>query len=124
MITTINQFKNESYILEKIVDTKILTSKCIDISKLEQYATALLIICGGEYGNTYYNPSKDAIFICLGNANPFDEEYLEDFIKQYISISYKTENDISIEIDMECGPNSNEDGWLIWNGKKWNTLNY
>lgn len=116
----LDRSKNNESIVNEALEVK---SSIIDVKKLEQYATALLIICGGEYGNTYFNPETNSIFICLGDANPFSMEDLESFLTDYISKDYKTRNEIKVEIDMECGPNS-EDGWLEWNGKKWNELKY
>ena len=112
--------KNESFINEAIE----VKSKIIDVKKLEQYATALLVICGGEYGDTYFNPEINSIFVCLGDANPFDIDYLEDFLKEYISKDYKTRDEIKVEVDMECGPNNETPGWLEWDGKKWKEINY
>lgn len=111
--------KNESVVNEAIE----VKSSIIDVKKLEQYATALLIICGGEYGDIYFNPEKNSIFICLGDANPFSIEDLESFLTDYISKDYKTRDEIKVEADMECGPNSDEEGWLEWDGKKWKKLN-
>jgi hypothetical protein len=112
MITTINEFKNNK-----------LKSNIIDIKKLEEYAKALEIICNNEYGYIYFNPNNNSIFVCLGDANPFDIEYLSGFILNAISKTYKTEDQINIEIDMECGPNNNEEGWLLFKNNKWQKIN-
>jgi len=121
MITNINEFKNNQLTINETIEVK---SKIIDVKKLEQYATALLVICGGEYGDTYFNPEINSVFICLGDANPFNIEFLENFIKEYISKDYKTSDQIKVEVDMECGPNSETPGWLEWDGKKWKEINY
>jgi len=57
------------------------TSKCkIDIKKLTRFATGIELVCFGEYGNTYYHPTENSIFICLGDSNPFDENALKEFV--------------------------------------------
>jgi hypothetical protein len=113
MITKINELK-------QVLENKQLKSSNIDIKKLEEYATGILIVCAGEYGYTYYHEETDKVFIMLGDANPFDEEYLKQFMLDDIKKSYKVEDNIQIQIEYEAGPTG--DGWVKWNGKKWESV--
>ena len=82
----------------------------IDMEKLLKIAEAIEVICNGEYGNVYFNETENKVFVCLGDANPFDSEYLESFVQEAIAKNYKVEDEISVEVDMECSP-SNQEGW-------------
>ena len=86
-------------------------SSIINIEKLKKIAESIQVLCAGEYGDTYYHPEKQSIFICLGDSNPFDLEYLKQFILDGIS-SYKDQDKINIEIENECCPDG--EGWLIY----------
>lgn len=120
LYTNVNDFKNEL-----IKESKKLNSNHIDIKKLESIANSIAVICNNEYGDVFFNESLDSVFVCLGDANPFDED-LDEWLKDCISKDYKHRDSINIEVDMECGPNSNEEGWLKWdyNSQKWVKLNY
>jgi len=89
----------------------------IDVDKLIKYAEAISLICDGEYGDTYYHEEDNNIFICLGDSNPFDTEFLEWIMRDAIKTSYDvSDDDIDIEIENECGPSG--EGWKrIRNGK-------
>jgi len=89
----------------------------IDNDKLQRYATAIAIICNGEYGDVFYNPDQIKIFVCLGDANPFSED-LEYFMKDAVAIDYKQSDKISVEIENEVGC-PNEPGWFKWTGNEW-----
>jgi len=87
------------------------TSKCkIDIKKLTRFATGIELVCFGEYGNTYYHPTENAIFICLGDSNPFDEDALKQFVFESAK-KFEYQKDITIEIENESQPNQGE-GWM------------
>ena len=77
----------------------------IDMEKLTKYAKAIGILCNGEYGDVFYNKEENHIFVCLGDANPFDEEYLEEFIKEAVSKDWKSQDQIKVTIENECNPN-------------------
>jgi hypothetical protein len=79
-------------------------AKPIDEKKLIEYATGIEIVCNGEYGVTYYNEEENHIFICIGDSNPFDEEFLEMFIKEAIAKNWKDQDNIKIEIENEAMP--------------------
>lgn len=111
MITTINKFKS---INESI---NVTFEDIVDMKEFEKFADALLLMCNGEYGNTYYNPTELKIGIVLGDSNPFDDDSLEDWMKNTIIKNYKHLDKLDIEIDCEWIPG--HDGWLRWNGKKW-----
>ena len=130
MITSINEFKSN---IEELfgVSKRIITEdsedfkpvkfeKLVDMKRLEEFAQGLKMICMGEYGDTYYNAELKKIIINLGDANPFGSmEELEDWIKETIYDDYsKAVKQIDVEIDCEWGPNSAEEGWMHWNGKK------
>ena len=91
--------------VEEIFESK---NKPIDDKKLIEYATAIEVLCGGEYGITYYNEEENHIFICLGDSNPFDEEYLEMFMKEYVTKNWKDQDNIKIEIENEAMPCSQD----------------
>jgi len=78
-------------------------SSVINVEKLQSVAHSIETLCNGEYGQTYFNPDTNHIAICLGDANPFDEEYLEQFILDSIT-DYKNRDNISLEIDYEWVP--------------------
>jgi hypothetical protein len=86
----------------------------IDIQKLKEYSKAIGIICNGEYGNVYYNESENHIFVCLGDSNPFDEKYLEQFIKDAVAKKWDVQNKIKVTIENECSPKL-EEGWITIN---------
>lgn len=83
----------------------------INYSKLLEYAKAISVLCNGEYGIVYYNEKQNHVFVCLGDSNPFHED-LQEYMKDAISKDYNSSKDITITIENECGPNSNEEGWV------------
>lgn len=90
-----------------------VNNNIIDYDKLVQYANAIKVLCNGEYGITFYNEKENHVFICLGDSNPFDDRYLESYMKEAITKgSYKNQELIKITIENECYPNSNEEGWV------------
>lgn len=101
-------------------ESKELKSKHIDIKKLESIANSIAVICNNEYGDVFFNESIDSVFVCLGDANPFNDD-LEEWLKDCILKDYKHRDSINVEVDMECGPSSEEEGWLKWdyNSQKW-----
>ena len=104
---------------KKIITTLLResTNKCkIDIKKLTKFAMGIELVCFGEYGNTYYHPTKNQIFICLGDSNPFDEESLKMFVLESAK-SYNDQKDISVIIENESEPSKNE-GWMKFNKDK------
>ena len=46
----------------------------IDMKKLEAYAHAIGVCCNGEYGQVYFKPEENHVFVCLGDSTPFDYE--------------------------------------------------
>lgn len=82
-------------------------NKIIDLNKLKELAKSISFICNGEYGTLYLNEKENKIWVCLGDANPFDEEYLEMFIKEIVATSYKVSDDIEIIIENEATPSDN-----------------
>lgn len=95
-----------------------LKSDIINIKLLTQYATAIELLCNGEYGYTYFNPETNYIGICLGDSNPFGIKILEDWIKYSIS-DYNDVDKVIIEIDMEFG----SDAPYIFKHGKWHKNN-
>lgn len=95
---SLNEFKNSN-------------SSPIDYKKLKEYADAIAVLCNGEYGNVYYNESENHVFVCLGDSNPFDTQYLEWYMKDAIAKDYNSQKDIKITIENECTPNKGENGW-------------
>jgi len=84
----------------------------VNMDKLMAYTTAIETICNGEYGTVYYNEKSYKIFVCVGDANPFNFEDLEQFMKGAVAKDYDSEKKIEIEIGNESGPNDDkEDGW-------------
>ncbi|MCK9574583.1 MAG: hypothetical protein WC979_01620 [Candidatus Pacearchaeota archaeon] len=116
-IETIKEPVNESYIFES-------SSSLIDEEKLVNYAKAIEIICNHEYGITYWHKESNKIFICLGDSNPFDTDMLEnEFVADAIAKNgYNDAKQISVEIDMECGPNTSMGGWFKFNGKEFKEI--
>lgn len=87
------------------------TSKCkIDVKILTKFAMGIELVCYGEYGDTYYHPTENAIFICLGDSNPFDDKALKEFVLESAK-DFKYRDEISIEIENESQPNQGE-GWM------------
>lgn len=77
----------------------------IDIKKLNEYANAIGVLCNGEYGEVFYNENENHIFVCVGDANPFDIKSLEFFIKCAVAKDWKTQDQIKVTIEDECYPN-------------------
>lgn len=104
-----------------------MSSEFIDIFKLERYATAILILCDGEYGDTYYNPKLNKVWVCIGDSNPFNWENRYEDLKLTMSDAivfdkyrYAYENKlVDIEVEAEAIPGSEFDGWFRWTGKEW-----
>lgn len=97
-----------------LMESKV--NKPINLDKLIDLAKAIEVICNGEYGITYYNDKENKIFIMLGDANPFDEEPLIEFIKEKVKNSYEDYDNIDVEIELEAHPTG--EGWKKFNGKK------
>lgn len=93
-------------------------SNPIDLDKLKRYAYAIAILCNGEYGDVFYNETTNHIFVNLGDSNPFDDKYLEEYLKDAVTKSYDDSKKIKVTIDNECGPNTNEEGWIRFTFKK------
>lgn len=75
-----------------------IKSQYIDADKLLRYALGIQICCDGEYGQVFYNPKENHVFVCLGD--------------------YDNEDKINVTIENECYPNiDDESGWLMFNGK-------
>lgn len=89
-----------------------VNSNPINLDKLKEYAKGIGVCCAGEYGDVYYNEGQNHVFVCLGDSHPFDEEYLESFMKEYIKKDYDSMKQINITIENECGPSSKEEGWI------------
>ena len=84
----------------------------IDLKKLQHYAYAIAILCNGEYGDVYFNDKENSVFICLGDANPFDTSSLVEFMTDAIRAGdYSNNKLITITIDNECGP-PNDGEWI------------
>jgi hypothetical protein len=96
--------KFEDFFLNESKDSKTH----IDIDKLIKISEAIQVLCNGEYGDVYFKEDENKVFVCLGDSNPFDSEFLEEFIKEAIAKNY--DNDIHIEIDNECYPDDS-DSW-------------
>ena len=95
------QLKN---IKEYLINEEVKSKKIIDLKKLDELASAIYILCNGEYGYTFLNEKINTIWICVGDSNPFDTEYLEMFIKEIVSTSYKVSDEINIIIENEAYP--------------------
>lgn len=83
----------------------------VDMDKLMAYTAAIETICNGEYGTVYFNEKNFKIFVCVGDANPFESEDLENFMKDAVAKDYQSSEKIEIEIEGEAGPNNEEEGW-------------
>lgn len=105
LYTTLNEFNKSKIINESIK----LENNYIDIKKLEEYAKSLSIICAGEDGNIWVSKDGTKIAISIGDSNPFDEKYLEEFIKSYVIKDYKNRDNVEIEIDTEFSYNNNDE---------------
>jgi hypothetical protein len=96
----------------------------IDVEKLKRYSLGISICCAGEYGDVFYNEKENHIFVNLGDSNPFDDGYLEQYIKDAISKDYNSQKEIKVTIENECGPSGegwkiykyNKDEFVDWNG--------
>lgn len=120
----LSKYFNKS-IKESVINENFeLKSTLIDVRKLEQYADGIAIVCGGEYGVTCFNPEKNKIWIMVGDANPFDETYLIEFLKEFVAVDFKMDifNQIHVEVEAEAMPGTDETGWYKWTGKNWETL--
>jgi hypothetical protein len=69
----------------------------------------IILVSNGEYGEVFYNENENHIFVCLGDANPFDSSYLESFIKEAVAKDWKMQDQIKVTIEDECYPNG--DNW-------------
>jgi len=91
MIKNINEFNGSVDIKSDIINIKLLT----------KYATAIEMICDGEYGYTYFDPETNYIAVCLGDVSPFNDDTLEQWFEETIVIDYKNIDSVKIEIDRE-----------------------
>lgn len=113
MIENYKNFLNEDRLVPE------LDSDVIDVEKLQEYAHGIEICCAGEYGTTYFNPSENHIFVCLGDSNPFDSEMLSSYIKDSVRKGdYNNYDKIQVTIEDECTPRAETDGWFKFNGAK------
>lgn len=109
MITKIDNFRN---VFESA------SKKHINENKLIEAAKSIEFLCNGEYGYTYWHKENNHIFICLGDSNPFDDSYLEWYMKDIVCDDYSSQDHVKVEIDNECSPKKDETGWYKFNGKK------
>ena len=96
----------------KLINESAGQKNPVDIKKLKEYAKAIEILCNGEYGTVYYNEGQNHVFVNLGDANPFDTEHLNWFMKEAIAKNWKFQDQITITIENECGPKTTEEGWI------------
>ena len=94
---------------EEINESIKLETNYIDIKKLKEYSKSLSIICAGEDGNIWVSKDGTKIAISIGDSNPFDEKYLEEFIKLYVIKDYKHRDKVEIEIDNEFSYDNNDE---------------
>ena len=108
-IKTYDSFLNEQ-------ETDLDKHELVDIEKLKEYARAIEICCDGEYGSTYFNPSLNKVFVCLGDSSPFNSEDLPWIMRDAIMHSNQHGNEtLKIEVENEAGPNTEEEeGWLVF----------
>lgn len=115
--------------IKKFKDFKINESseelKFEDIINMKQFlelAKGISIICMGEYGSTYYNPTDMKIAIVLGDSNPFGDDNLEHWIENTIVKDYNNFDKVDLEIDYEWVPynygKGEEKDWLIYDERK------
>jgi len=52
-----------------------------------------------------YKEEENHVFVCLGNLNPFDLEYLEMYIKENITENWKNIDKVKVTIENEYYPN-------------------
>lgn len=110
-------FLNEDKEKEKEESKKV--KKVIDMKKLAEYSTSIMTICNGEYGNVFVLEEENKVFVCLGDANPFDSEDLMWTMRDAIKKNYNVKDeDIEIEIENECMPPKGED-WQYYTGKRY-----
>lgn len=89
----------------------------ISMEKLKQYANAISVICNGEYGSVYYNPTQQHVYVCLGDSNPFDLESLMEYIRDAIKDNgWIDDEKIKVTIENECMPTG--DGWFVYDDYK------
>lgn len=99
-------------IIKKILNEQI--KSIVDVETLKKIANGIYLVCNGEYGDTYYHPKENKIFICLGDSNPFDGDALKQWII-YAVANWKDSDKIDVEIEYEALPREGE-GWLIFDG--------
>lgn len=104
--------------LEKAEKDDRTFEEVVDMKKLETIALGIMQVCLGEYGYTYINPEQMKIAVVLGDANPFEIEGLEDWIKWEVIDGYKDAELIDVEVDAEWVPDNSEEGWKRFDGKK------
>ncbi len=101
---TFNQFIKES------------TEFKVNMDTLLELAKAISFLCNGEYGYLYFNESENKIAIVLGDSNPFEESYLEQYIRDILFDDYKQGDLLNIEIDSEWVPCEKGDkNWVYYN---------
>lgn len=96
-------------------------SNPINIEKLKVVAISIMVICAGEYGETYYKESDNHVFMCVGDSNPFNDR-LEEFIKDVICNNYNDKKNVKITIENEVYPNG--DGWKKWDPRTKEFINW
>lgn len=102
--------------IKELTLNESVTKNPIDLKKLKLYSNGIEICCNGEYGDVFYNEEENHIFVNLGDSSPFDDSYLEEYMKDAISKDYDSSKEIKITIENECGPS--DDGWKKYNSKK------
>lgn len=95
----------------KLIKESAENKSIIDFKKLVEYAKGIAICCNGEYGDVFYNEDENHIFVCLGDSNPFDYDYLKEYILEAVVTDYKNRDNVNITIENECTPNKNSGTW-------------
>ena len=95
LIESYNDFVNES-------------TGPIKMNNLIKYAEAIGVLCAGEYGDVWFNETENHVYICLGDSNPFDQEYLKEFMIDAIKKDYDSYKLIQVTIENECNPSGPE----------------
>ena len=86
---------------EKLNESK---GEIIDMEKFIKICDAISVLCDGEYGDVFYNKEELKIFICLGDSNPFDMEYLEQSLSYTLCDNSSDANLLAVEVDNESYP--------------------
>lgn len=101
---------------KKVFESK--SNSVIVEKELINLALGIELVCNGEYGTTYWHKEDNHIFVCLGDSNPFSDDF-EMYVKDWCGlVDWKDHDKVKVTIENECGPNEEDGGWFVFDRGK------